>query len=315
MDVHALTLLVEILDAGNLSEAARRLKMTRANVSYHLNSLERSIGQQLVRRTTRRVEATEIGLRLYEHGQTIRNEMMAAQESIASLGQSLQGRVRLSVPSGYGQLVMSQWLLEFKRLYPGIVLDVVFENRVEDLIRDEVDIAVRVMSEPPQHLVARDLGAMHYVVCASRAWAEAHGMPADLDALSNVPLIASAVVSRQLRVTAYQGIERHEVIVEPTLISENYLFLRQAVLAGLGIGMVPDYVVQQDVERGDVVTALHDWRLSIFGTRMYMLYMPNRHHTRAASTFIEFMLERAHQAGRREEAGRSTERNDKVDEP
>ena len=315
MDVHALTLLVEILDAGNLSEAARRLKMTRANVSYHLNSLERSIGQQLVRRTTRRVEATEIGLRLYEHGQTIRNEMMAAQESIASLGQSLQGRVRLSVPSGYGQLVMSQWLLEFKRLYPGIVLDVVFENRVEDLIRDEVDIAVRVMSEPPQNLVARDLGAMHYVVCASRAWAEAHGMPADLDALSNVPLIASAVVSRQLRVTAYQGIERHEVIVEPTLISENYLFLRQAVLAGLGIGMVPDYVVQQDVERGDVVTALHDWRLSIFGTRMYMLYMPNRHHTRAASTFIEFMLERAHQAGRREEAGRSTERNDKVDEP
>ena len=315
MDVNALTLLVEILDAGNLSEAARRLKMTRANVSYHLNSLERSIGQQLVRRTTRRVEATEIGLRLYEHGQTIRNEMMAAQESIASLGQSLQGRVRLSVPSGYGQLVMSQWLLEFKRLYPGIVLDVVFENRVEDLIRDEVDIAVRVMSEPPQHLVARDLGAMHYVVCASRAWAEAHGMPADLDALSNVPLIASAVVSRQLRVTAYQGIERHEVIVEPTLISENYLFLRQAVLAGLGIGMVLDYVVQQDVERGDVVTALHDWRLSIFGTRMYMLYMPNRHHTRAASTFIEFMLERAHQAGRREEAGRSTERNDKVDEP
>ena len=315
MDVHALTLLVEILDAGNLSEAARRLKMTRANVSYHLNSLERSIGQQLVRRTTRRVEATEIGLRLYEHGQIIRNELLAARESIATLGQSLQGRVRLSVPSGYGQLVMSQWLLEFKRLYPGIVLDVVFENRVEDLIRDEVDIAVRVMSEPPQNLVARDLGAMHYVVCASRAWAEAHGMPADLDALSNVPLIASAVVSRQLRVTAYQGIERHEVIVEPTLISENYLFLRQPVLAGLGIGMVPDYVVQQDVERGDVVTALHDWRLSIFGTRMYMLYMPNRHHTRAASTFIEFMLERAHQAGRREEAGRSTERNDKVDEP
>jgi DNA-binding transcriptional LysR family regulator len=315
MDVHALTLLVEILDAGNLSEAARRLKMTRANVSYHLNSLERSIGQQLVRRTTRRVEATEIGLRLYEHGQIIRNELLAARESIATLGQSLQGRVRLSVPSGYGQLVMSQWLLEFKRLYPGIVLDVVFENRVEDLIRDEVDIAVRVMSEPPQNLVARDLGAMHYVVCASRAWAEAHGMPADLDALSNVPLIASAVVSRQLRVTAYQGIERHEVIVEPTLISENYLFLRQAVLAGLGIGMVPDYVVQQDVERGDVVTALHDWRLSIFGTRMYMLYLPNRHHTRAASTFIEFMLERAHQAGRREEAGRSTERNDKVDEP
>jgi DNA-binding transcriptional LysR family regulator len=315
MNVNALTLLVEILDAGNLSEAARRLKMTRANVSYHLNQLERSIGQQLVRRTTRRVEPTEIGLRLYEHGQTIRNELLAARESIATLGQSLQGRVRLSVPSGYGQLVMSQWLLDFKRLYPGIVLDVVFENRVEDLIRDEVDIAVRVMSEPPQNLVARDMGSMRYVVCASRTYAEANGMPADLNTLRTAPLIASAVVSRHLRVTAYQGNERHEVIVEPTLISENFLFLRQAVLAGLGIGMVPDYVVQQDVEGGDVVTALHAWRLSIFGTRMYMLYMPNRHHTRAASTFIEFMLERARQVGRREDADRPTERENQVAEP
>lgn len=304
MDVNALTLLVEILDAGNLSEAARRLKMTRANVSYHLNQLERSIGQQLVRRTTRRVEATEIGLRLYAHGKTIRDELLAARESIATLGQSLQGRVRLSVPSGYGQLVMSQWLLDFKRLYPGIVLDVVFENRVEDLIRDEIDIAVRVMSEPPQNLVARDMGSLRFVVCASRAYAEANGMPADLDALHTAPLIASAVVSRQLRVTGYLGTRRHEVIVEPTLISENYVFLRQAVLAGLGIGMLPDYVVHQDIERGDVVTALHPWRLSLFGSSMYMLYMPNRHQTRAASTFIEFMLERARHVGEQDGVGR-----------
>ena len=79
MDVNSLTLLVDILDAGNLSEAARRLKMSRANVSYHLNQLERSIGLQLVRRTTRRVEATEIGLQLYEHGRTIQNALLAAR--------------------------------------------------------------------------------------------------------------------------------------------------------------------------------------------------------------------------------------------
>src|ERR1700758_3903709 len=98
MDVNSLTLLVDILDAGNLSEAARRLKMTRANVSYHLNQLERSIGQQLVRRTTRRVEPTEIGLRLAEHGRAIQNALLAAHESVSRLGQTLQGRVGLSVP-------------------------------------------------------------------------------------------------------------------------------------------------------------------------------------------------------------------------
>ena len=297
MDVNALTLLVQILDAGNLSEAARRLKMSRANISYHLNQLERSIGQQLVRRTTRRVEATEIGLKLYEHGLRIQNELTAARESITTLGQTLQGRVRLSVPSGYGQLVMSPWLLDFKRQYPGIVLDVMFENRVEDLMRDEVDVAVRVLSEPPQNLVARDMGTVRYVACASRAFAEAQGLPQRLEELRTMPLITAAVIGRQLRVAAYWREERHEVLLEPSLISENFLFLRQAVQAGLGIGLVPDYVVQDEVDRGEIVTSLDEWRLSIFGTHMHLLYMPNRHHTRAMATFIDFVLGRARGSG------------------
>jgi DNA-binding transcriptional LysR family regulator len=297
MDLQSLTLLVEILDAGNLSAAARRLKMTRANVSYHLNQLERSVGAQLVRRTTRRAEPTEIGLRLYQHGVAIQGELLAARESVTELGQGLQGRVRLSVPSGYGQLVMADWLIDFKRQFPGIVLDVVFENRIEDLLRDEVDIAIRVIPEPPQNLVAREMGPVRYVACASTGYAAKHPLPTQLDALQGAPVVTAAVIGRQLRVSAYQGETRREVILEPTLISENFLFLRQAILAGLGIGLVPDYVVQEDVRKGDVVTTLDDWRLSIFGTQMFMLYMPNRQHTRAIRTFIDFVLERVRGPG------------------
>ncbi|MDP9604480.1 UNVERIFIED_ORG: DNA-binding transcriptional LysR family regulator [Variovorax paradoxus] len=297
MDLQSLTLLVEILDAGNLSAAARRLKMTRANVSYHLNQLERSVGAQLVRRTTRRAEPTEIGLRLYQHGIAIQAELLAARESVTTLGQGLQGRVRLSVPSGYGQLVMADWLIDFKRQYPGIVLDVVFENRIEDLLRDEVDIAIRVIPEPPQNLVARAMGPVRYVACASTEYAAKNPLPVQLDALQGAPVVTAAVIGRQLRVSAYQGETRREVILEPTLISENFLFLRQAILAGLGIGLVPDYVVQEDVRKGDVVTTLDDWRLSIFGTQMFMLYMPNRQHTRAIRTFIDFVLERVRVPG------------------
>ena len=298
MDLPSLSLLVEILDAGNLSEAARRLKMSRANVSYHLNQFEKAIGVQLVRRTTRRIEPTEVGLQLYEHGRKIRQELEAAKESVAALGQTLQGRVRLSVPSGYGQLVMSPWLIDFKRAYPGIVLDVVFENRVVDLLRDEIDIAVRVMSDPPDNLVARDMGPVRYVACASADYARTRGMPSELEALATAPLITSAVVGRQLRLAAYLEGERYEVPLAPTLTSENFLFLREAIVAGLGVGLVPDYVVQDLVDRGEVVTSLDPWRLSIFGTRMVMLYMPNRHHTRAASTFIDFMLDQARRDAR-----------------
>ncbi|ABM43849.1 MULTISPECIES: LysR family transcriptional regulator [unclassified Diaphorobacter] len=292
MDLNALTLLVEIVDSGNLSQAARKLKMTRANVSYHLAQLEKSLGVQLVKRTTRRVEPTELGLRLYEHGRNVRNELAAAQETITSLGQELRGRVGISVPSGYGQMVMSDWLIEFKQLYPGIVLDVLFENRADNL-RDEVDIAIRVIQEPPLSVVARSLGDVRYVACASLDYAARHGLPRTLLELRNAPVITAGVMGRQLRLAAYQGLERQEVMLEPTLISEHFPFLRQGVLAGLGVGVVPDYVVQDKIASGEVLTTLQDYRLSIFGTHMYLLYMPNRHQTRAVRTCIDFLLAKA----------------------
>lgn len=296
MDSQSLTLLVEIIDSGNLSQAARKLKMTRANVSYHLTQLEKSAGVQLVKRTTRRVEPTEIGMRLYEHGRNIHNEMLAAREAITTLGQSLQGRVGISVPSGYGQIVMSEWLIEFKRLYPGIVLDVLFENRADNL-RDDVDIIVRVIQEPPLSLVARSLGTVRYLACASREYAQTHGLPKTLHALRASPLITAGVTGRQLRLAAYLGAERHEVMLEPTMISEHFPFLRDGILAGLGVGLVPDYVVQDKVASGEVVLTLQEYRLSIFGTHMYLLYLPDRHQTRAVRTCIDFLLAKAGQGG------------------
>ena len=292
MDLQSLSLFVEIVDAGNLSQAARKLKMTRANLSYHLAQLEKAVGVQLLRRTTRRMEPTEVGLRLYEHGRSICNELAAARETITSLGQELLGRVGISVPSGYGQIVMSNWLIEFKRLYPGIVLDVLFENRADHL-RDEVDISIRVMPEPPLSVIARSLGPMRYVACASRAYVDAHGLPRTLYELRNSPVITSGVTGRQLRLAAYQGDERQEVLLEPTLISEHFPFLRQGILAGLGVGLVPDYVVQAEVERGEVLLTLQDYHLSIFGGHMYLLYLPNRHQTRAVRTCIDFLLAKA----------------------
>ena len=293
MDAQSLALFVDIVEAGNLSLAARNMKMSRANVSYHLGQLEKSVGLQLMRRTTRRVELSEVGQRLYQHGRVIRDEVLAARESVASLGQGLHGSVRLSLPTGFGHLVMSGWLIEFKRQYPDIALDLLFDNRVDDLLREEVDVAVRVISEPPQQMVATELAQVRYVTCASVGFARGQPMPHVLDDLGQVPLITSAVVGRDLRVSAYQGQERRELTLHPTLASENFQFLREAILAGLGVGLVPDYVVRQDVAEGRVVTSLDDWRLSVFGTRLFLVRMPNRYQTLATRTLIDFVVAKA----------------------
>ncbi|ARP81850.1 LysR family transcriptional regulator [Bordetella genomosp. 8] len=292
MDAQSLALFVDIVEAGNLSSAARNLKMSRANVSYHLAQLEKSVGLQLMRRTTRRVELTEAGERLYRHGRVVRDEVLAAREAVASLGRGLHGSLRISLPTGFGHMVMSGWLIEFKRAYPDIALDVLFDNRVDDLLRDEVDVAVRVMSEPPQQMVATELAEVRYVVCASAAYARSHPLPSTLEELVEVPLITSGVSGRDLRVSAYRGDARRQLTLHPTLASENFQFLREAIMADLGVGLVPDYVVADEIGRR-VVTALADWRLSVFGTRMFLLRMPGRYQTLAARTLIEFVTGRA----------------------
>lgn len=293
MDAQALILLADIVDAGNLSLAARKLKTSRANVSYRLKQLEQSLGMQLIRRTTRRIEPTEIGLRLYQHGRVIRDEVRAAQESVNLLGRGLHGAVRMSLPTGFGEMVMTGWLIEFKRRYPDISLELLFENRVDDLMREEVDLAVRVMTEPPAQMVATELTHVRYVICAAAEYAATQPMPTNLEDLERLPLVTSDVAGRELRVSAYQGETRRDVALRPTLASENFRFLREAVLAGLGVGLVPDYVVARDVADGRVVTALDDWRLSIFGTRIFLLRMPGRYQTLATRTLIDFVVERA----------------------
>jgi DNA-binding transcriptional LysR family regulator len=293
LDADALLLLVDIVDAGGLSQAARKRRMSRANVSYHLGQLEQATGMQLVRRTTRRIEPTEAGLKLYRHGCVIRDELLAAQESVASLAAGLHGYVRLAVPTGFGQMVMSHWLIEFKRLHPSITLELVFDNRVDDLLRDEVDVAVRVMSEPPPGLVARELAPMRHVACASAAFASAQTMPRVPEDLRQLPIITSTVVGRELRLAAYRGDERRELALQPTLASENFQFLHEAILGDLGVGLVPDYLVADDIAAGRVVTALHDWRLSLFGSRLFLLRTPDRYLALATRTLIDFVLHKA----------------------
>jgi DNA-binding transcriptional LysR family regulator len=104
---------------------------------------------------------------------------------------------------------------------------------------------------------------------------------------------------------AYRDDVRHEVTLSPTLASENFQFLREAILSGLGIGLVPSYVVEEGVKAGLVVTALTFWRLSIFGTRLFLLRMPDRYQTQAVRTFIDFIVEKAAQWSRQQDSAMS----------
>lgn len=293
MDVQALGLLVDIIEAGNLSRAAAALGMSRANVSQRINRFERQLGVQLLRRTTRELVPTEIGLKLYEHGLAMRHEVMAADEVVNDLGKGLQGTVRLGVPIGYGQLRMSAWLTEFMRTHPDIALHAIFNNDLEDLVKGSIDFAVRVMAEPPAQLVARRLGTVRYVACAAPAFLDRHGRPQDLEALRALPLIASSQTSERVRTTWVQGSSRRVARIRPRLISANFHFLLDAISQGLGVGLMPDYMVETAVARGNLqLLALEPDALDFLSTQKFLLHVPDRYQTPAVRALIDFIIAR-----------------------
>ncbi len=294
MDLQALTIFVEIVDGGNLSQAARALNMSRANVSYHVAQLEKSLDAELLRRTPQGIELTNMGQQVYEHARNIVHESALMREAVSASANEdrLTGKIGLSAPTGFGQLVMGPWLIEFKKKYPGIILEVRLENFIDNLVKDGVDVAIRVTQEPPPMVVARDLGPVRYALCASAEWAAQNRPPQTLAELRRTPIITSGGVSSRVRMTATQNALEEEIEFVPTLMSRSYPFVLDCVLGGLGVGLMPDYMAQPRIATGEMVSVLAEYQFSINRNHMYLMYMPNRYQSRATITFIDFLTDK-----------------------
>src|SRR5690625_1586008 len=150
INLNLIKLFITVVESGTISEAARRLGMTRSNASRQLKALELEIGAQLFRRTTRRTEITEPGKILYKHSVRMIEEMSIARASIDSLGQKIKGEIRIRLPTGLGHLYLTDFLLQFARLYPELTLRIRINDYIGDLIDAEVDLALRITSTPPE---------------------------------------------------------------------------------------------------------------------------------------------------------------------
>lgn len=294
MDIKTLQFLCAIVEAGSMSSAARRLGTSRSHVSRRLKALEQSIQVQLFRRSTRRVEPTQIGWALYEHAARIIQELNALQATVDDLGKNLRGHIRLSVPVALGQQVVGPLLLEFAGLYPEVSLQLTFSNRIFDLVAAEIDVAIRVTSTPPDTLVARDLGPVDWALCASPAYLQAHGTPQHPEDLLQLHMVSVNVPDQRLSLELFDGRETRKLTLRPRLQTEDMLFLKRAAMTGIGCALLPLYSVQQELDSGELLRLLPDQRVrvSAWGDHLYLLTAPNLYPTLATRTLIEFLHSR-----------------------
>ncbi|CAB3933483.1 LysR family transcriptional regulator [Achromobacter insolitus] len=290
LDLNLIQLFVTIVDAGTLSEAALRHGVTRSHVSRNLQKLERAFGAQLIRRSTRRLELTQQGSVLYEHGARMAREVESARHALQKLGSEPTGHVRLSIPTGLGELdTLRPLLVSFALRHPSLTLRVLFSNRVSDLISSEIDVALRVMSTPPQDYVARALGDVKWVLCAAPAYLAQFGQPAHPRDLVRLHFLGPPDPRPQVTLRLRRKDQLHEAKLAPRLQSEYFPFLAQAARAGAGVALLPAYVVHEDIAAGRLTPVLPAYQAMGPGEKLFILTTPTPYPSTAQRAVVDFL--------------------------
>jgi DNA-binding transcriptional LysR family regulator len=273
-----LLLFATIVEQGSLVRAADSLGMPKATVSRRLSRLEADLGQQLLVRTTRRLNLTEFGQVFLEQCQRVAEEVAAANDFARSREVQPRGRLRVSMPSEYAQYQLLQAIATFSDQYPEIQLDMDLSSRRVDLIGERFDLVIRMGTlADDSTLVARKIDDQQFGLYASPIYLALHPAPQQPDELMHHACIrllsarGTPIAWKLLR-----GKQAWEQVPPGKLTMNSMGVILQLVLDGAGIGALPDRFVEHEVHSGHLVRILPEWCLpsvpawALMPTRRYL---------------------------------------------
>jgi DNA-binding transcriptional LysR family regulator len=251
---------VRIVDGGSLSGAARALRLSLPAVSRQLNALERELGVSLVVRSTRRLRVTPAGLRWYAHCQRILREIDAARAELG--GAEVAGRLVVSAPITFSMAHVVPRVPELLQRHPKLVLELRLEDRLADLVGETVDVAIRGGVPPPDStgLVAHPLLEFDRVLVAAPAYLRRRRPPREpRDLATHTCLVQDGGRGPLSTWELTHGDRRHAITVPSGPSSNAPLALVAWARAGMGIGLLPEWLVRDDLAGGRLRRVLPGW--------------------------------------------------------
>lgn len=256
-----MALFAKIVDLNGFSAAARALGVPKAAASRSIAELERMLGVRLLERTTRRIYLTPVGRLLYPHCRRISDEADAVRAAASLAIAAHSGALRVMADPTYGRALLAPIVPRFLERFPDVQLDVVLQ--APDLEgASQWDVAVHMGAIDDARFVCRELGAPPAVLCATPAYLKAHGTPERPADLKRHALLTPAASSPEYRVQLHRGAaQREEVTVHPKLAVNDPAVLHASAAAGLGIGLLPEFLCRQGLATGKLVQLLGGWSL------------------------------------------------------
>lgn len=261
LEPNDLVLFARVVDEGSFSRAADRLGYPKSTVSRRVAALEAQLGEQLLRRTTRKLTVTDFGRAVLEHAHHVAEDVAAA-ESLAQHRQvQPSGRLRVTMPADMANLVLAPTLAQFVLNYPLVTLELDLSSRFVDLIAENFDVAVRMGElRDDATLAARRLATFTSSLYAAPSYVARRGVPAEPEALMEHDALGLLARTGDPTVwTLLRGEERWEGIPSGRATANSPEVLMRMALAGGGIAIIHDPFALPRVERGELVQVLPDW--------------------------------------------------------
>ncbi|MFM0206545.1 LysR family transcriptional regulator [Paraburkholderia sediminicola] len=296
----ALTTLLEVADAGGFSKAAQRLGVATSSVTRLMDALEVSLGTALLTRMPRKVSLTDAGIAYVEQVGKVLDDLAEADESVFDSGASPVGSLRISVPSTYSRLRLAPHLAAFLSENPRLFLDVVVADHFVDLALDRIDVAIRIgLPDRDANLIARKLENNQRYIVASHDYLARCGTPQTPQALDAHECLRVAYGggyrTRQVWTFRRDSVEQR-VEVRGHLLSNSLDLLLEAVIAGRGIALLPEWLVGAEVRAGRLMRLFENFDASPHqgDAVVYAAYLPNRRHSSKVRSLVQFLEARLH---------------------
>ena len=286
-----MSVFAQVVEAKSFSAAADKLGISKSLASRHVSALERSLSVKLLNRSTRKLSLTEAGTVFYAHCASIVQEAELAEQRVTQTQSEPAGLVKVTSVPAFAVRHVLPALADFHRQYPKIQVKLHCSNSIVDLGDEGFDLGVRVSSSPALNLVARRLAASQAVLCASPAYLEENGTPRRIEDLGKHNCVLFPVLAPKGVWTFRRGEQKYAVKISGTLETDDMDAVCSAVLAGLGVGLVPSYMVGAELRHGSLVPLLRKFQAGREGG-IYLVYLPNRTLTSRVRVLIDFLVAR-----------------------
>jgi DNA-binding transcriptional LysR family regulator len=288
--IEAMRAFVEAVRAGGFAAAARKLDAPRSKVSKQIQALEESLGVQLLMRTTRSLHLTEAGAAYYEAAQDVLDTLEDAEERARAGVGRLVGVLRINAPGSFGVGVLAPLLPEFNAQHPDVQLQVHLTDQLVDPIAGGFDVTIRIAGLADSSLVARPIMPMERVLVAAPGYLRARGVPQSPHELASHAFLNYGLIQGGVTLPLSRDGETVRVATHGPVAGDNGDLLAALAESGMGIALLPDFIVQRGLDAGRLEQVLREWKAPPISVNA--IHAAARRVPQKTRRFIDFLGER-----------------------